>query len=150
MDLDEIDHRILNELRRDARASMSAVARVAHISRASAYARVNKLTEAGVITGYSARIDPVRAGYHASAYVALLIDQQPWQDLRARLIEIPEVEHIALIGGEFDLMLLIRARDNADLRRIVLEEVHAIPSVRSTRTWLSFEDFDPQDERVSA
>ena len=41
----------------------------------------------------------------------------------------------------------MRARDNHDLRRVVLEQLQAIPAVRSTRTWLIFEDFDPEDER---
>jgi DNA-binding Lrp family transcriptional regulator len=147
MDLDDTDLRILGELQRDGRASMSAVAQAVHISRAGAYARVSRLTDAGVITGYGARVDPVRAGLHSSAYVTLSVDQAPWQELRARLIEIPEVKHIALVGGEVDLLLLVRARDNHDLRRVVLEQLQSIPSVRSTKTWLIFEDFDPQDER---
>jgi DNA-binding Lrp family transcriptional regulator len=147
MDRDETDLRILDELQRDGRASMSAVAQAVHISRAGAYARVNRLTEAGVITGFSARVDPVRAGLHSSAYVTLSVDQAPWQDLRAQLIQIPEVKHIALVGGEVDLLLLVRARDNHDLRRVVLEQLQSIPSVRSTKTWLIFEDFDPVDER---
>jgi DNA-binding Lrp family transcriptional regulator len=147
MELDDTDLRILDELQRDGRASMSAVAEAAHISRASAYARVNRLTDAGVITGFSARVDPVRAGMHSSAYVTLSVDQAPWQELRAQLIQIPEVKHIALVGGEVDLLLLVRARDNHDLRRVVLEQLQSIPSVRSTKTWLIFEDFDPEDER---
>jgi DNA-binding Lrp family transcriptional regulator len=147
MELDETDLRILDELQRDGRASMSAVAQAVHISRASAYARVNRLTEAGVITGFSARVDPVRAGMHSSAYVTLSVDQAPWQELRAQLIQIPEVTHIALVGGEVDLLLLVRARDNHDLRRVVLEQLQSIPSVRSTKTWLIFEDFDPVEER---
>ena len=56
--------------------------------------------------------------------------------------------HIALVGGEVDLLLLVRARDNHDLRRVVLEQLQSIPSVRSTKTWLIFEDFDPSDERA--
>lgn len=147
MELDDTDLRILDELQRDGRASMSAVAEAAHISRASAYARVNRLTEAGVITGFSARVDPVRAGMHSSAYVTLSVDQAPWQELRAQLIQIPEVKHIALVGGEVDLLLLVRARDNHDLRRVVLEQLQSIPSVRSTKTWLIFEDFDPEGQR---
>jgi DNA-binding Lrp family transcriptional regulator len=149
VDLDETDLRILEELQRDGRASISAVAQAAHISRANAYARVNRLTEAGVITGFSARVDPVRAGMHSSAYVTLSVDQAPWQELRAQLIEIPEVKHIALVGGEVDLLLLVRARDNHDLRRVVLEQLQSIPSVRSTKTWLIFEDFDPVDQRAA-
>ncbi|MBX3194851.1 MAG: Lrp/AsnC family transcriptional regulator [Microbacteriaceae bacterium] len=147
MELDDIDLAILGELKRDGRASMSAIAQATHISRASAYARVARLTDAGVITGFSARVDPVRAGQRSSAYVALSIDQSPWQELRAQLIQIPEIAHIALVGGEVDILLLVRARDNHDLRRVVLEQLQAIPAVRSTRTWLIFEDFDPEDER---
>jgi len=100
-----------------------------------------------VITGFSARVDPVLAGLHSSAYVTVSVDQAPWQDVRARLIEIPEVVHIALVGGEVDLLLLVRARDNHDLRRVVLEQLQSIPSVRATKTWLIFEDFDPSDLR---
>jgi DNA-binding Lrp family transcriptional regulator len=148
MELDEIDHRILAELQRDARASMSAVARAAHVSRASAYSRVNRLVEDGVITGFSARVDPVKSGLHSSAYVTMSVEQGSWQELRARLIEIPEVAHFALIGGEVDLILLVRARDNHHLRRVVLEQLQSIPAVRSTKTWLIFEDFDPVDERM--
>jgi DNA-binding Lrp family transcriptional regulator len=39
-------------------------------------------------------------------------------------------------------MLLVRARDNGDLRRVVLEELQAIPAVRATKTALIFEDFE--------
>jgi len=146
VELDETDRRILAELQRDARASMTAVAAAAHISRANAYARVNRLVDEGVITGFRAQVDPVKTGRGSSAYVTLSVDQAPWQDLRAQLMEIPEIEHIALVGGEVDILLLVRARDNHDLRRVVLEQLQAIPSVRSTRTWLIFEDFEPRRE----
>ena len=43
--------------------------------------------------------------------------------------------------GDFDVILLVRASDARDLRRIVLEDIQAIPSIRSTRTTLIFEDF---------
>lgn len=143
MELDEVDERILELLRRDGRASMTAVADAVHISRANAYARVNRLVDTGVISGFSARIDPVKAGLHASAYVSLAVDQTSWQDVRERLAAIRGIEHIALVGGDTDVLLLVRARDNSDLRRVVLEELQAIPAVKSTRTALVFEDFAP-------
>jgi DNA-binding Lrp family transcriptional regulator len=137
MDLDETDRRILAELQRDGRTSMSALAEAVHISRANAYARVNRLVESGVISGFGARVDPVKAGWHSSAYVTLAIEQS------SRLLEIPEVEHIALVGGDYDVILLVRAHDNGELRRVVLERLQAIPEVRTTKTALIFEDFDP-------
>lgn len=143
MSLDAVDRRILEVLRRDGRASMNEVAGVVNISRAGAYARVKRMQDEGVILGFGVRTDPVREGLHSSAYVALSVEQADWQDLRARLSRIPEVSHVALVGGDFDVLLLVRARDNRDLRRVVLEELQAIPSVRSTRTFLVFEDIQP-------
>ncbi len=143
MELDETDRRIVAELRRDGRASVAALARDVHISRASAYTRINRLLDEGVITGFTARVDPVLAGLHASAYVELSIEQHSWQKVREHVTAIPAVEHIALIGGDADVILLVRARDNRDLRRVVLEQLQSIPEVRSTKTALIFEDFTP-------
>ncbi|MVQ42054.1 winged helix-turn-helix transcriptional regulator [Microbacterium sp. MAH-37] len=141
VELDETDHAILRMLKKDARASMTAIADAVHISRAGAHARIKRMTDAGVITGYTVRTDPMLLGHHASAYVMVAIEQASWQEVRDRLQSIAEVEHMALMGGDFDVLLLVRARDNRDLRRIVLEEIQAIPQVRSSRTSLIFEDW---------
>ena len=140
MDLDDIDLAILCVLSADARVSMTQLAEAVHISRASAHARFKRLVDAQVITGFTVQVDPVRAGQHASAYVTLAVEQTQWQEVRKRLGAIPEVHHIALIGGEFDVIVLVRARDNRDLRRVVLEEIQSIPAVRGTRTQIIFED----------
>ncbi|MGP3535984.1 Lrp/AsnC family transcriptional regulator [Microbacterium sp. RD1] len=142
MALDTIDRAILQALRRDARTSIHVIAQEVNISRANAYARVKRMTDDGVILGYGLRTDAILEGYHASAYVALNVDQQQWQGIRQSLIALPEVEHVALVGGEFDVLVLVRARDNRDLRRIVLETVQSLPGVRSSRTFLVFEDLD--------
>jgi DNA-binding Lrp family transcriptional regulator len=140
MDLDRIDLAILKTLTADARVSMTQLAEAVHISRASAHSRFKRLIDSQVITGFTVQVDPVRAGQHASAYVTLAVEQAQWQEVRKRLAEIPEVHHIALIGGDFDVIALVRARDNRDLRRVVLEEIQSIPAVRSTRTQIIFED----------
>lgn len=140
--LDTLDRAILGILRRDARTSIAAIAQEVNVSRANAYARVKRMTDAGVILGYGVRTDPVLEGHHASAYVALSVDQSQWQEIRERLVDLPEVEHVALVGGEFDVMVLVRARDNRDLRRVILEQVQGVPGVKSSRTSLIFEDMD--------
>ena len=141
MQVDDIDRAILAVLKTDARVSMTALAQAVHISRAGAHARVRRLVDSGVIANFTVRTDPVRTGAHASAYVTLLVDQTGWQEVRAQLGRIPEIEHIALVGGDFDVLLLVRAADNSHLRRVVLEDIQSIPWVRNTRTILIFEDF---------
>lgn len=138
--IDGIDERILAELTRDGRMSMRTLAERLHISRANAYARVQRLIADGVIRGFHAEVDPVAAGLGTSAYLTLNLRQHEWRNVRDKLSALPGVAHIALVGGEFDVILLVRARDNADLRRLVLEEIQGMAGVLSTRTLLVFEE----------
>jgi DNA-binding Lrp family transcriptional regulator len=140
--LDALDEKIVAELRRDGRVSMRALAERLHISRANAYNRVDRLVAEKIITGFSARIDPERAGLGTSAYVMVIIEQHSWREVAAQLRAIRYVDHIALVGADFDVLVLIRAPDNAALRHIVLQQLPDVPGVRSTRTWLVFDEED--------
>ncbi|RKN11357.1 Lrp/AsnC family transcriptional regulator [Streptomyces radicis] len=145
--LDPIDDAILRLLRTDGRASVRSVADQVHISRANAYARINRLIDEGVIRGFSARVDHERAGRGASAYITLKIVQDSWRTVRAKLEELPGAAHIALVSGDFDVLLLVHTEDNRALRELVLTRLQGIPEVLSTRTLLVFEERDLLPER---
>lgn len=142
--LDAIDRDILRMLQTDGRASIRSVAERVHVSRANAYARINRLIEDGVIRGFGARIDHERAGQGASAYITLKIVQDSWRTVREQLRELPGAAHIALVSGDFDVLLLVHTPDNRTLRELVLTRLQAIPEVLSTRTLLVFEETDVQ------
>ena len=141
--LDSTDERILDELSGDGRMSMRALSERLHISRANAYARVERLRNEGVIRGFRADIDPVARGFGTTAYVTLNLEQADWRDVRDQLLALDGIVHIGLLAGEFDVILLVRARDNSDLRRLVLEDIQNMPAVRSTRTLLVFDEAGP-------
>ena len=138
--LDDVDRAILRELAADGRMSKRALAERVSVSRSNAYARVERLIADGVITGFTARIDPLRAGLGTAAYVLVTIDQHSWREVSARLREVPYVQHLAFVGGDMDLVMLVRTPDSVTLRDIVLAGVHSVAGVRSTRTWLVFEE----------
>lgn len=138
--LDDIDRQILSRLLEDGRISVRALAEQVHISRANAYTRIGRLVAEDVITGFTAQLNAQRAGLGTSAYVTLSIDQDAWRDISRELREIPYVEHVALVTGDFDVLVLVRAPDNLGLRQVVLETIQAVPGVRSTRTWLVFDE----------
>jgi DNA-binding Lrp family transcriptional regulator len=140
--LDAIDRAILRMLRTDGRASVRSVAARVHVSRANAYARINRLIEDGVIRGFSARVDQERAGQGASAYITLKIVQNSWRAVRDQLQELPGAAHIALVSGDFDVLLLVHTADNRALRELVLTRIQSMPGVLSTRTLLVFEETD--------
>ena len=141
--LDATDHRILDELQRG-RPDVDA-----HPRRAAAHLPRERLragraaADSGVIRGFRADIDPVASGLGTSAYVTLNVQQADWRQVREALRALPGIAHIGLVGGEFDVILLVRARDNADLRRLVLDEIQGMPGVVNTRTLLVFEEPEP-------
>ncbi len=140
--LDATDRAIVAALVDDGRLSMRALAERLHISRANAYARLDRLLAAGVITGFGARVAHEKAGLSTTAYVCLSIAQDTWREVREAVAAVPYVEHVALVGADFDVIALVRAPDNATLRDVVLEQLQSIPGVRNSRTWLVFADHE--------
>ncbi|WP_084724663.1 Lrp/AsnC family transcriptional regulator [Streptacidiphilus melanogenes] len=140
--LDRVDRAILRLLQQDGRASIRSVAERVHVSRANAYARIARMVEDGVIRGFTARVDHERAGHGASAYVTLKVVQNSWRQVRTALLDLPGVEHIALVGGEFDVLMLVHTVDNRALRDLVLNKIQSIPNVLATQTLLVFEETD--------
>ena len=123
---------------------MRTLAENLHISRANAYARVERL---GVHRGHPRLPRGHRPGAERPRHVGLRHGQPGQADWRqiARGARRPcaGVDHIGLVGGEFDVVLLVRARDNADLRRLILDQIQGMEGVVSTRTLLVFEEPEP-------
>lgn len=140
--LDDIDRRLIKELVKDGRVSMLELARRAHVSRTHVYARIERLEKAGVIEGFTTRINMEKAGYATSALIALTILQDSWRGLSEELKTLRYVERFTLVGGDFDVLVMVRAPDNQTLRDVVLERIHSLAGIRSSRTWLVFEEWN--------
>jgi Lrp/AsnC family transcriptional regulator, leucine-responsive regulatory protein len=129
--LDEVNLRILAVLRDDGRISMAALAERVNVSRASVYNRVEQMTAAGIITGFSAQIDPGLAGLDVCALVFVTVHPQSWHRFREGILQMPDVEYCAITTGEHDAMLLIRSLDIGGIHDFVTGVVAARPEVKS-------------------
>ena len=132
--IDSVDRALLAALSHDARMSLTDLAERINVSRSTAYARLQRLREEGVITGFTASIDPQALGLGVAALVFIDIEQHDWRTLRSELAAIPGVEYLAMCAGRFDLMLLARAESIPALRDVLLEKIQRIPGVRSTES----------------
>lgn len=94
-----------------------------------------------MIRGYRADINPELSGFRTSAYVTLNLRQGHWRQIAERFQSLPDIVHIAVVGGEFEAVLSrFVPAINADLRRLVLEEIPGIEGVLNTRTLLVFDE----------
>jgi DNA-binding Lrp family transcriptional regulator len=130
-ELDAIDLRILAELREHGRISMAALAERVNVSRASVYNRVENLTSSGVITGFSARVDPQLVGLDICALVFVTVHPQTWGTFREAIIQMPDVEYCSITTGEHDAMLLIRAEDVGAVHDFVTGVVAIRPEIKA-------------------
>jgi DNA-binding Lrp family transcriptional regulator len=132
--VDESDRRLLALLRADGRLPVSELASRANLSRANAYARLERLRTAGVITGFTVLLDPDALGAGLPAFIHVRIRQHSWKSFRDGILDVAEVEHVALVSGEFDVVLFVRTRDVKTLRALVLERLQTMPEVIATQT----------------
>jgi DNA-binding Lrp family transcriptional regulator len=137
---DAVDRAIIDTLRADGRIPMIDLAERVGISRGNAYLRLDRLRREGVIAGFAAVIDPRRLGLGVAAYVNLKVEQHDWREVRRRLLALPEVEHIALLAGDSDFVVLVRAPDIQALRDLVLDRLGTVTGVRSTFTTLILDE----------
>ncbi|WP_261393881.1 Lrp/AsnC family transcriptional regulator [Microbacterium esteraromaticum] len=129
--LDAVSYRILELLRENGRISIAALAEKVGISRANAYARVEALVNDGVISGFSARVDPARAGLSIGAMIFVTVHPQAWASFRAQIAEMPDIEYCAVTTGEHDAMLLIRATDVSGVHEFSTGVIAQLPEVRT-------------------
>ena len=130
-------------LQADGRASIRSVAERVHVSRANAYARINRLIEDGVIRGFGARVDHERAGqgasrvHHAEDRPELLAHGP-----RTAAGSCPGPPTSPWSAATSTYCCWCTPPDNRALRELVLTRLQAIPEVLSTRTLLVFEETD--------
>lgn len=140
MSVDAVDLAILEQLRADARMSISELAERVHVSRSTVYSRMDGLSTAGVIEGYSVRMNPRRLGLDVTAFIKIKVDQGEWQHVTEALRGMPQIEYAAGTTGEFDTVVLARVRDLDELRTVVIETIHRIPGVHASETFLVLEE----------
>lgn len=138
--LDAVDRRLIEVLRIDGRCSVNELAGRAGVGRATAYQRLGRLRERGVIEGFTVRVDPRSLGQLISALMLVNVEQRAWRDVRPELLALPGAEWLGATAGEFDFALLVRAPDVDTLRDVVLERLQAIPGVRASETVLLLDD----------
>lgn len=105
--IDEIDNKLLQWLQRDANLSQRELAERVGLSQNACWRRLQRLTEAGVLTGSRAVLDPARLGLGLTVFIMIRTrhHDDAWaRRFRARIESLPQIVEFHRIGGEWDYM----------------------------------------------
>lgn len=139
--LDEIDRQIIEQLQIDGRMTNAQLADTVGIAPSTCVTRVRNLIDRGVLTGFTATVDPSVFGHDLQVLVSVTIRsgaRQRISEFSEELRGLPEVMQLFFLGGVEDFIIHLAARDSDHVRDFVMEHLSAHPAVSSTRTSIVF------------
>lgn len=122
--LDRTDSQLLNALQKNAHTTASELGEVLNLSASQAARRRQRLEADGYITGFTAKLDPLRLGLTVQAFVQVSMATHSEQNARAfrTLIRArPEVVSAWTLTGEADYLLRIYCDDLSALNVLIQE-----------------------------
>jgi DNA-binding Lrp family transcriptional regulator len=137
--LDDKDLQILEMLRANSRLSEQKIAKKTGIPMTTVHNRAKKMREQGIIEGYTVRLNHAKLGKPLTAYVLLrAVNQADQNELLEYISKIPQVCEVAMVTGDFDLMLKARISDMEELNKIVVANLRKHKGIGESITMISY------------
>lgn len=144
IELDEIDHELIRLLTQNARSTNADLAAAVGIAQSTCITRVRSLQDRGVITGFSANVEPAALGLGTQVLISVTLRagaRAHLSDFMNDMRQRTEVIQVFFLGGAEDFIVHLAVANPDEVREFVLENLSNNATVASTRTNLVFEHF---------
>jgi Lrp/AsnC family transcriptional regulator, regulator for asnA, asnC and gidA len=132
--LDDVSKAIIEQLQEDGRRPYATIGRAVGLSEAAVRQRVQRLLDSGVIQ-IVAVTDPLQVGFPRQAMIGIRCEGDV-EEVASRLADMPDVDYVVITAGGFDLMVEVVCEDDDHLLELVSKRIRAVPSVRTTETFV--------------
>lgn len=134
--MNDIDRKILEELKKNARVSFVEIGRKLGITEGTVRYRVSSLMKKGVIKKFT--VETYEEGIRSIVMVRL-VPQADIHQIYSKIMEIRGVERVYEVAGDFDMVILVRASDSKNLNKI-LDAVRAVNGIVLTRSYVVLQE----------
>ncbi len=135
--LDRIDLALLNELQRDARQTVQQLAEAVGLSGTPCWKRVKAMEEAGVILGYTARIDRDKVGLSQCVMAEINLDRHAEDGVRLfeqAVAASPQIVSCYATTGAADYVIQVLVADIQGYERFLHDTAFKLPGVSHVRS----------------
>lgn len=142
-ELDRTDRKILDELQRDGRLTMTELAARIGLSTSPCAERVRRLERAGVILGYHARVNPEALGRPLLVFVELTLSSKSadvFEKMRCELLAEPRVLECHLVSGPFDYLVKARLSAMREYRDLLGQILRKVPVPAQSNSYVVMEE----------
>lgn len=131
--MDDVDRKILAELQRDGRLTLTELAERIQLSVSPCHRRLRALERSGAIAGYHARLDAAALGLTFESLVFVTMryeDRETVAAFEQAVADIPNVLQAQRLFGDPDYLLRVVTRDLSAYRRLYDEYLATLPGVQ--------------------
>jgi DNA-binding Lrp family transcriptional regulator len=138
MKLDKIDKQILNTLQTDGKITNSRLSKIVGISAPATLERVKRLEKAGVISHFTAVLDPEKIGFTIKAFVSISVNLSNLasvDSVKEKFAALEEVIECYQIAGANDFILKVAAKDiktYGEFMNQKLTQIEGIQAIKSS------------------
>ncbi|WP_166267947.1 Lrp/AsnC family transcriptional regulator [Marinobacter caseinilyticus] len=127
------DQQLLLLLRRNARVSISDLARSLNLSRSTVQNRIARLEASGVIRGYSLEMGGEYSANQVEAHVSIKVHQKLTARTNSALEQLSQVAQLYSVSGDYDLLAIVQAQ-SLEALSAVLDEIGNLEGVERTNS----------------
>ncbi len=140
MKIDTININIIKELK-EGRKSFKAIAEKLNITENTVRARVNKLTDEGVLD-ICGLIDPSSIPGHQTVVIGIKLEEMDLVKKGEEISKLRGVISVSIVTGRYDLMILILLKQGFGLLEFYTDEISTINGVSSVETFVVYKSFN--------
>ncbi len=133
MQLDKVDMKILEALTSDARLSSREIAKHCNVSIGTVLTRIKKLTNEGIIKGYSALLDHEKLGYELTVISEITVSKGRLLEVENEIARLPNVCCVYDVTGLIDAVIIAKFKNREELSKFT-KRLLALPYVERTNT----------------
>lgn len=132
-DLADLDKRLLQQLAKNSRTSVSELAKQLGVSRLTVQSHMDTLERRQVIQGYTIRWHQDYLENQIEAHILIATDQKKLGSIVSALKAFPIIRSLSSISGEFDLVAQLLAGSTQELDS-TMDQMSLIDGVQRTQT----------------
>ena len=139
--MDETNIKIINALEQNSRLSTNEIWKITGIPQTTAYNRIKKLKEEGIIEKFTIKLDKKKIGKGLASYILCTVSYRTAEGKKVSQIDVAkgvkamsEVEDVSIVTGEIDLIIKLAVKDVDTLNDFIVNKLRNVEGIEKTVT----------------
>ncbi len=139
--IDNLDRGILHELKENARIPYAELAKKFAVSPGTIHVRVEKMKQAGIITGTRVDISAKRLGFDVCCFIGIILKSaKDYPTALKKLDMLEEVVEVYYTTGQYSIFIKVMCRSIDGLQDVLINKIQTIDEIQSTETLISLQN----------